>query len=143
MSSAYDDIINLPHPISTAHPQMSRHDRAAQFSPFAALTGYDAAVAETGRLTAKKTELTEDEKEAISQRLQMIQEHIAEYPEVTITYFVQDKKKSGGAYKSVTGAVKKIDEYERIIVLQSGEHIQIDEVLQIEGELFKGMDAFM
>jgi calcineurin-like phosphoesterase family protein len=86
--------------------------------------------------------LTEDEKEAISQRLQMIQEHIAEYPEVTITYFVPDKKKSGGAYKSVTGAVRKIDEYERVMVLNSHEVIPIDEILHILGELFNNLDTF-
>jgi len=122
---------------------MRQLDRAAQFSPFAALTGYDAAVAETGRLTDERLELAEEEKEVIGLRLQLLLEHLDERPEVTIIYFVPDERKTGGAYKSVTGIVKKIDEYERSIVLFSGERIPIDEISQIEGELFKGLDAVL
>lgn len=122
---------------------MPRENRAAQFSPFTALTGYDAAVAETGRRTDEKVELTDDEKELISQRLQMIQEHLDERPEVTIIYFVPDAKKSGGAYQCVTGAVKKIDEYERVVVLCSQETIPIDEISNIAGALFSRMDVFL
>lgn len=139
--SVYDDMLHLPHHVSVNHPQMPRENRAAQFSPFAALSGYGAAVAETGRLTDEKVELTDDEKESISQRLQMIQEHFHEHPEVTVTYFVPDGKKSGGAYQCVTGEVKKIDEYERTIVLHGGEIIPIDAVLTVAGEMFAGMDV--
>lgn len=143
MSTPYDDIINLPHPVSISHPRMRQLDRAAQFSPFAALTGYDAAVAETGRLTDERLELAEEEKEVIGLRLQLLLEHLDERPEVTIIYFVPDERKTGGAYKSVTGIVKKIDEYERSIALFGGERIPIEEVSQIEGELFKGLDAVL
>lgn len=143
MSTPYDDIIYLPHPVSATHPKMRQLDRAAQFSPFAALTGYEAAVAETGRLTDERLELAEEEKEAIGQRLHLLLEHLDERPEVTITYFVPDERKTGGAYKSVTGIVKKIDEYERSIALFGGERIPIEEVSQIEGELFKGLDAVL
>jgi hypothetical protein len=136
MRTSYDDMIYLPHHVSTAHPQMPRPDRAVQFSPFAALTGYDAAITETGRLTDERIELTEDEKEQIRQRLQVLQEHLSERPEITLTYFAPDGKKSGGAYKSVTGAVKRIDEYGRVIVLHSGGRVSLDEVSQIEGALF-------
>lgn len=141
--SAYDDLLHLPHHVSMSHPQMPRENRAAQFSPFAALSGYDAAVAETDRRTDQKVELADDEKELIRQRLQMIQEHLDERPEVTITYFVPDEKKSGGAYQCVTGALKKIDEYERAVVLCSQKTIPIDEISNIAGELFSRMDVFL
>ena len=106
MSTLYDDMLHLPHHVSEKHPAMSVHDRAAQFSPFAALTGYDAAVQETARLTDRRIELDEGEKAAIDQRLTLVQERLPEPTEVTITYFVPDKKKAGGAYVSVTGTVK-------------------------------------
>ena len=97
----YDDIINLPHHQSATRPHMSNYDRAAQFAPFAALTGYDDAVKETARLTDRRIELDEGEKAAIDQRLLLVQERLPEPTEVTITYFVSDKRKAGGAYVSV------------------------------------------
>ena len=111
-------------------------NRAAQFSPFAALTGYDAAVKETARLTDEKIVLDEYAKSMLSDRLQMIAEHIDDLPEVTFTYFVPDKKKSGGAYVGVTGMVKEIDEFERIVVLADGTKIPILEIYEIESGLF-------
>lgn len=141
MSTPYDDMLYLPHHISTRHPQMSIHDRAAQFSPFAALTGYEATVQETARLTDRRIELDEGEKAAIDRRLTLVQERLPEPTEVTITYFVPDKKKAGGAYISVTGTVKKIDDYERMMILNDGTIIQIDDILQLSGELFAGMEA--
>ena len=137
MTGAYDDIINLPHHVSTTHPHMSAIDRAAQFSPFAALTGYDAAVKETARLTDDKIELDESMKEALSDQLQIIADRIKEYPEITITYFQPDEKKNGGAYVAVTGTVKKIDKYERVVVMTDGKAIPIDEIIRIDGQLFK------
>lgn len=133
----YDDIINLPHPVSTRHPRMSLHDRAAQFSPFAALTGYDAAVKETARLTERRIELDENSKALLDERMGIVQEQLNEKPEITITYFKPDMKKSGGSYVEVTGCIKKIDEYERLIVLCSGEKIPIDEVIAVQGEIFR------
>ena len=106
-SNKYDKIINLPHHVSSTRPHMSMIDRAAQFSPFAALTGYDAAVRETARLTEQKIELDEYEKAALDQRILLLQEHLKELPEVTITHFVPDERKDGGKYVSITEAVKK------------------------------------
>ena len=132
----YADIINQSRPVSPKHPPMSMLNRAAQFSPFAALTGYDAAVKETARLTDEKIALDEYAKSMLSDRLQMIAEYIDDLPEVTFTYFVPDKKKSGGAYVSVTGTVKEIDEFERIVVLGDGTKIPILEIFEIESGLF-------
>ena len=132
----YADIINQSRPVSSKHPPMSMLNRAAQFSPFAALTGYDAAVKETARLTDEKIALDEYAKSMLSDRLQMIAEHIDDLPEVTFIYFVPDKKKSGGTYVSVTGTVKEIDEYERIVKLMDGTKIPIQHICGIESDLF-------
>lgn len=136
MINPYDDIINLPHHTSASRPHMSAHDRAAQFSPFAALTGYDAAITEAGRLTDKKVELDEYRKADLNERLCKIQDQMDEQPEVSITYFQPDKKKSGGAYITVTGRVKKIDAYERTVIMQDDTKIPIDDIFEIGGELF-------
>lgn len=140
MTNPYDDIINLPHHTSTTHPHMSAYDRAAQFSPFAALTGYEDAVAETARLTDKKVELDEYSKAYLSERLNMIQDTLNEQPEVSITYFQPDKKKSGGAYVAVIGYVKKIDEYERTLVMRDAAKIPIDDIFEINGEIFCSLE---
>lgn len=136
----YDDIINMPHHTSTKRPRMSMIDRAAQFSPFAALTGYDAAVKETARLTDRRIELDEYEKLALDEMLQVIQEHLKEKPEVEITFFQPDERKSGGAYLSTAGTIKKIDYYERNVVMADGKKIPIDEIYQINGDLFRFLD---
>ena len=135
MMNPYDDIINLPHHTSTSRPHMSAHDRAAQFSPFAALTGYDAAITETGRLTDKRVELDEYRKADLNERLCKIQDQMDEQPEVSITYFQPDKKKSGGAYITVNGRVKKIDAYERTVVMQDDTKIPIDGIFEIDDEI--------
>lgn len=137
MKNEYDDIINLPHHISKKRPHMKAIDRAAQFSPFAALTGYDAAVKETARLTDERIELSEDMKNALSDRLQIIEDRIKEHPEIAITYFQPDARKKGGAYLTVTGFVKKIDEFERVVVMTDGTAIPIDEIISIEGQIFE------
>lgn len=139
MTGTYDDIINLPHHVSSTRPQMEAIDRAAQFSPFAALTGYDSAVKETARLTDERIELSEDMKDALSDRLQIIADRIKDHPEITITYFQPDAKKNGGAYLTITGTAKKIDEYERVVVLTSGTAIPIDEIISIDGRIFETM----
>ena len=130
----YDDIINLPHHVSTRHPQMSLYDRAAQFSPFAALTGHDAAIKETERLTEDWVELDEDSKELLDEKLQMIREHLDEKPEVTFTYFEPDERKQGGAYRTITGKVKKIDEYEHRILLEDGTVLIMEYLFSIDAE---------
>lgn len=136
MSGPYDDIINLPHPVSKKRPQMSPADRAAQFSPFAALTGYDAAVKETARITDQRVELDEHEIATLNDKLQSISRRIKEHPEVSITYFQPDAKKAGGAYVTATGAVKKILAYERIVVMADGTNIAIEEIIGIRGDIF-------
>lgn len=133
----YDDIINLPHHTSPKRPRMPMIDRAAQFSPFAALTGYDAAVKETARLTDERIEIDESSKMELDEKLRMVQESLNELPEITITFFEPDEKKSGGSYISVTGCVKKIDNYERCVIMQDKQKIPIDEIIQIEGEIFR------
>ena len=135
----YEDIINLPHHVSKTRPQMSMLDRAAQFSPFAALTGYDAAIKETGRLTDEKIEMDEDRKAVLDMKQAYLIEMIDEQPEIYITYFLPDAKKSGGAYVTVTGNLKRFDEYERLLILTDGKKIPMDDIADIESDLFRGM----
>ena len=135
----YEDILNLPHHVSKTRPQMSMLDRAAQFSPFAALTGYDDAIKETGRLTGEKIEMDEDRKAALDMKQANLIEMIDEQPEISITYFLPDTKKSGGAYVTVTGNLKRFDEYERLLILTDGKKIPMDDIADIESDLFRGM----
>ncbi|MDE7286219.1 MAG: YolD-like family protein [Lachnospiraceae bacterium] len=135
-SSCYDDIIRLPHHISETHPQMTILNRAAQFSPFAALSGYEDALEETERLTDMRTALEEDAKAALDEKLRRIQQEITARPEVTVTYFVPDERKAGGAYQSILGRVKKIDRYEKLLVMDSGIKISLREIVEIEGTIF-------
>ena len=128
----YDDIINLPRPMSKKRSPMSNFDRAAQFSPFAALTGYDAVIAETGRLTDTRIELDEGGKALLDEKLQTIRAHLEEHPEVKLTVFCPDSRKTGGAYEEIAGKVKKIDPVTRILVLTSGAVIPIDRIYGIE-----------
>ena len=130
MSGPYDDIINLPHPTSERHPRMPMANRAAQFSPFAALSGYDSAVQETARLTDRKAELTEEAKSVLDAKLQLLVPGMG----ASFTYFQQDDKKEGGAYLTVTGTVKKFDSYAREIVLADGRRIPIDDILEVQCE---------
>lgn len=139
MIENYDDIINLPHHVSATRPQMPMSDRAAQFSPFAALTGYDAAIKETGRLTDEKIELDEENLKDLNMRFQMLIDHLKDEPEVTFTYFKPDERKAGGAYIEVTGTVKKVDDFERQIVMQNGMKMPMDDILNIEGEIFASL----
>ena len=140
MTGKYDDIINLPHYVSKKHPSMAVIGRAAQFSPFAALTGYDAAIKETARLTDEKVELDEHSTNAMRDRLQIIAERIAEQPEIVITCFQPDITKNGGSYVTITGAAKKIDEYKRNAIMTNGITIPIDEIVAIEGEIFETLN---
>lgn len=137
---AYDDIIHLQHPTSNRHPRMALSDRAAQFSPFAALAGHDAAVREAARLTDSKMEFDEDAKARLNDKLLIISENLSADPEVTITYFQPDERKAGGAYLAFTGTVKKIDEYEHAIVMMDKTAIPIEAIIEIESDLFERMD---
>ena len=135
----YADIINLPHHVSANRPLMSMADRAAQFSPFAALTGYDAAIHETGRLTDDKIELDEETLNILNMKLRLLVDSLDDEPEVTFTYFKPDERKAGGAYLEVTGTVKKVDDFERLIVMQNGTKMPMDDILNIEGEIFASL----
>ena len=127
----YEDIIHLQYHRSKKHPPMPIIDRAAQFSPFAALTGHDAAIKETARLTEKKIELDEYEVAALDEKLQTIKERLKELPEISVTYFRIDERKEGGEYQKVTGNVKKLDEYKRCLILEDGTRIFIEDILDI------------
>lgn len=135
-SGKYDDIIKLSHHISKKHPQMSMEERAAQFAPFAALVGYEDAVEETARITTKRIELNEEEKDALDIKLQMLNEQIRIqiYPNITIMYFVPDLKKDGGKYIKISGTVKRINEYKQLIILDDKTEIPISEIISINGE---------
>ena len=136
----YDAIMGLQHHVSKTRPQMPMSDRAAQFAPFAALTGYDSAIKETGRLTDEKIELDEEALTALDMRYQLLIDALDDQPEVTITFFRADERKEGGTYLTVTGTVKKIDTYERLITMQDCAKIPMDDVLTIEGELFSMLE---
>ena len=126
---AYDDILDLPHPTSAKHPRMSMADRAAQFSPFAPLVGHGAAIRETARLTDQRIELTEDEKAVLNEKLCLLS---AVGGEAVFTYFLPDETKTGGAYVTAAGCIKKLDLLERRIILTGGAVIPLEDILEIE-----------
>ena len=132
----YEDIVNLPPHISKKHPQPSMMDRAARFAPFAAITGYEEMVLEEARVTEEQIHLDEDAVALICEKINMIQEFIDEEPEIKITYFEPDKKKSGGAYITITGTPKRIDEYEQLLIMTDGKKIKFDSIYRLESDLF-------
>ena len=129
---AYEDIIQLPHPTSKKHPRMSMAERAAQFSPFAALTGFEAVIRETGRLTDQRVELGESDREELERRLNYLDAQEEEHPLVKVTYFLPDGKREGGAYVTVQGTLKRIDSGEGVLLLENGERVPIREILWVE-----------
>lgn len=134
MNRKYDDIIGLPHPEPQTHPRMSLHDRAAQFSPFAALTGHSAAIAETGRLTDSRVILDEYEMARVDDALQRLQELLPQKPMATITYFVPDGRKTGGAYQTISSTVKRIDTVNGILLLTDQRAIPIADIFDVSIE---------
>lgn len=133
----YGDIINLPHHVSPTRPRMSMADRAAQFSPFAALSGYGDAVKETARLTGQRIELDESAKAALDEKLRLLAEVIEDRPEAVITYFLPDRRKAGGEYVTVSGTVKRADSVQRELVMMNGTRIPVEDILDVTGDLFK------
>ena len=131
MNNRYNEIINLPHHVSKTRPQMPLSDRAAQFAPFAALTGYDSAIKETGRLTDERIELDEEALTALDRKYQLLMDALDDKPEVTIIYFQPDEQKAGGQYVSATGTVKKVDTFGRRILLQDGTRIPLDNIYDL------------
>ena len=134
MTDQYDDIIHLPHHVSSTRPRMSAIDRAAQFSPFAALTGYDTSIKESARLTDARIELDDSQKEEIGEKLRLVTGQPD--AEIKITYFLPDTKKTGGEYVLAAGTVKKVDKYERMIIMGDGKQIPIDEVIDVDCDAF-------
>lgn len=139
MKHPYEDILSLPRPVSTRHAPMSLWDRAAQFSPFAALTGYDAAVAETARLTESPIELDVDAAAEINERLLFLRTHLSDSPRITVTHFVPDDRKSGGAYVTITGIVRKLDSLNQWLLLEDGTRIFFGDILAMESPLFPAL----
>ena len=135
LQEKYADMLSLAHPVSKNHPPMPMADRAAQFAPFAALTGHGAAIKEMARMTDEKIEPDENLQSALDRKLQALRRRIKEMPEASFTYFLPDTQKSGGSYVCVTGKVKKIKEYENVIVLQDGTQIPIDDLLEVEEKI--------
>lgn len=131
----YDDIISLPHHVSPVHPPMPVGDRAAQFAPFAALTGYEEAVEEAARLTDNRTELNRDRIEELDRELRRLKEHIKERPKAEIIFFKPDERKAGGAFVTAYGEVKKIDEYLGKVIMEDGSIIPIGDIYEINMEL--------
>lgn len=140
VTEQYADIINLPHHVSVTRPQMSIADRAAQFSPFAALTGYHDTIREAGRLTEEKIEIDEENLSILNLKFRLLVDRLDDEPEITFTYFKPDTRKAGGAYVKMTGAVKKVDDCERLIIMQSGTKIPMDDILNMSGKLFIAID---
>ena len=136
----YDDIINLQHHVSSHRDHMSIHDRAAQFLPFAALTGFDGEIKETARLTDQRIELDEATKSKLDEKLRIVQEQLSKQQEIEVEFFQPDETKAGGAYVLVKGTVKKIDKYERAVIMQDGTRILVDEIVDIKGEMFHDAD---
>ena len=139
MSGPYDDIIELPHPTSTKHPRMSISDRAAIFSPFAALTGHAAAIQGAARVTDQKMEVDGDTRTELDRRQAILLVHIVEQPEVTITWFCPDEKKSGGAYVVTVGRLKRVDDTAGTLRLADGMTIALDEIVDLQSDLFQGL----
>ena len=136
----YADLLDLPHPSFPQHPRMSMLERAAQFSPFAALTGYDAAVQETARITQREILLDEQEQEELNLRLQLLLENLQAAPPVQFTLFVPDEKKSGGRYETVQGTVRRMDLAEQLVILQDGRQLPLDRIYQIDSPLFQPLE---
>jgi hypothetical protein len=136
-AEAYRDIIEREHPTSLVHPRMPMEQRAAQFSPFAALTGYEDMVEETARLTQPRRELDENELERLDQRLRLLREHLGEHPVVRVLYFAADARKQGGSYEAVSGQLLRMEEFPNALVLQGGRRIPVEDLYALEGEIFE------
>lgn len=132
----YNDIIHLSHPTSARHPRMPLSDRAAIFSPFAALVGHGAAIVEAARLTDRKIELDEDSKAVLDEKQRYLEEIISQKPEITVTWFKPDAKKDGGSYVTATGILKRTESIERVMILTDGSKIPLDDIIRIEGNCF-------
>lgn len=132
MSGRYDDILYLPHPVSEKHPPMSMAERAAQFAPFAALTGHDAVLRETERLTDSPVELTDSRRSELDAQLMELSRELERAPKVAITHFVPDLRKQGGAYVRTVGKIRRVDALARAVIMTDGSRIDMDFVTDIQ-----------
>ena len=135
----YEDIVNLPRPVSKKHPQPPVSERAARFAPFAAITGYEEMVLEEARVTEEKIDLDECALILLDKKLNVLQNHLPQSPEITVTYFVPDKKKNGGAYRTITGTAKRIDPYKKLLIMNDDRKIQIEDIYKLESKLFRSL----
>lgn len=136
----YEDILCVPRPTTHVRPPMPRQDRAVQFAPFAALTGHDAAIRETARITQARRQLTEDEKIRLDRKQQCLLEQVHQYPQVTVTYFQPDTRKAGGAYQVFTGHVRALDTFRRLLRTMEGKDIPVDDIMDLESPLFSQLE---
>ena len=136
----YADLLDVPRPTQHIRPPMPRQDRAAQFAPFAALTGHNAAIRETARVTQSQIQLTEDEKERLDYKQQLLQAHLAQHPAVTVTYFLPDGKKDGGEYRELVGKLRGINLHRRVLGLMDGTEIALDDMVELHSPLFTDLD---
>lgn len=136
----YDDIINLPHHQSKVRPQMSLYNRAAQFSPFSALTGYEDAIEETARLTENKHTLSDEETDMLNRKMALLKDKISEHPTISIRYFIPDELKDGGSYSTISGELRAIDSVNRLVILQDGTTIPFDDIENILGDVFNSLE---
>ena len=136
----YGDIVNLPRPVSKKHPEPPLSERAARFAPFAAITDYEKMVLEKARVTEERIELDECALSLLDKKLHVLQNHLSQSPEITVTYFVPDKKKTGGAYRTIIGTAKRIDQYKKLLIMNDGRKIQLGDIYKLESELFRSLD---
>ena len=135
----YEDIVNLPRPVSKKHPQPPLSERAVRFAPFAAITGYEEMVLEEARTTETRIDLDECELTLLNEKLNIAQRFQDQSPEISVTYFEPDKKKSGGSYVTVSGTIKQIDVYNRLLVLNNDKKIPIEDIYKLDGEIFRSL----
>ena len=135
----YEDIVNLPRPISKKHPQPPLSERAARFAPFAAITGYEEMVLEEARVTEERIELDECALALLNEKLNILQNNLSQSPEITVTYFAPDKKKAGGAYVNISGTVRQIDVYSKLLILENDKKIRIEDIYKLDGDIFRSL----
>lgn len=132
----YEEIIDMPHHRSATRIPMPVSERAAQFSAFAALTGHGEAVSEAGRVTRDRIELDDSSRELLDEKLGVLIQYIADRPVISIKYFVPDAYKDGGDYKEITGAVRRVDIYEKVIIMENEAAIAMKDIISIDGDIF-------
>lgn len=137
----YEDILSAPRPKTYARPPMPQQDRAAQFAPFAALTGHQAAIGETARVTQPRRHLSEDQQEQLDRKQQLLQARAGDHPPVTVLYFQADEKKSGGAYRTITGHLRGVNSQKRLLYLTEGGQIPLDDIMELDSPLFTTIDV--